>query len=90
MARAGEVGAKVPEEVEEGEHGVGLAAAEVGLGLHHGVAARSGEAPEGVAEEATEAFGEEGTAEELAQVAVLALALAPVDLGGSAANSACS
>jgi hypothetical protein len=69
------------EEVAEGEHGVRLATAEVGLKLHHGVAARAREAPEGVAKETPEAFGKEGAAEELARVAVFALAFAPVDLG---------
>ena len=58
---------------------MGLAATEVGLQLHYGVAACAEEAPEGVGEETPEALSEEGTAEELTGVAVLALA--PVDLG---------
>ena len=64
----------------EGEHGVGLAAAEVGLQLDDRIAAGAGQAFDRAEEQAFEAFGDEGAAEELGGVFVLVGALVLVDL----------
>ena len=68
------------EQVIERQHRVRLAAAEVGLELHDRVAALPGEALHRADEQALEALGEVGAAEELDWVAVLVRALAEVHL----------
>ncbi len=60
-------------EVVEGQHGVGLAAAEGGLELNHGLAAAAGHPGEGLGEQPLHAGGHVGAAEELHGVLVLAL-----------------
>ena len=64
----------------QGQHGVGLAAAEVGLELHHRIAAPSGEAPHRRGEQPLQALGQEGAPEELVGVAVLVRPLAQMHL----------
>ena len=68
------------EEVVEREHGVGLAAAEVGLELHHRVAAVAGEPAHRADQQALQALGEIGAAEELDRLPVLVRPLAQVHL----------
>ena len=64
----------------ERQHRVGLAAAEVGLELHHRVAALAREALHAAHEQALQALGEVGAAEELLRLLVLVRALAQVHL----------
>ena len=64
----------------ERQHRVGLAAPEVGLQLHHRVAAFSGEALGAAGKQPPETFGKEGAPEELPGVAVLLGALAQMHL----------
>ena len=64
----------------ERQHRVGLAAAEVGLELHHRVAALARDALHAADEQALEALGEVGAAEELRGLAVLVRAFAQVHL----------
>jgi len=66
--------------VVDGEHRVGLAAAEVGLELHHRVAALAREALHAAHEQALQTLGEIGAAEELLRLLGLVRALAQVDL----------
>ena len=68
------------EEMVEGQHRVGLAAAEVGLELDDRLSAEAAEAFHPVCEEALEAVGRVGAAEELGRVAVFGDALAEVHL----------
>jgi len=68
------------EEVVERQHGVRLAAAEVGLQLDDRITARAGEALQGVGEQVGQAVGEEGAPEELGRIAVLATAFAIMHL----------
>jgi hypothetical protein len=66
----------------QGEHRVGLAAAEVGLQLDHRVAARlAGQASERALEQAGQALGQIGAAEELDRIAVFLGRVAPRHLG---------
>ena len=67
-------------EVIEGEHGVGLAAAEVGLQLHDGFAALAVQALQSICQQAAQTLGEVGAAEEFGRVAVFGGALAEMDL----------
>ena len=62
-------------EVVQGEHRVGLAAAEVGLQLHHRIAGRAGQPPHRAGEHALQALGQEAAPEELDRVVVLVGAL---------------
>ena len=64
----------------ERQHRVRLAAPEVGLQLHHRVAAFAGEALDAARQQPLQAFGEERAPEELPGVAVLLRALAQVNL----------
>ena len=73
-------GLRAGEEVVEGEHGVGLAAAEVGLQLHDGFAALAVQALQSICQQAAQALGEVGAAEEFGRVAVFGGALAEMDL----------
>ena len=66
--------------VVEGEHGVGLAAAEVGLKLHHRIAPRAGEPAGGTDEERAQAVGQVGASEELPGITVLRRCAAGMDL----------
>ena len=69
----------------QGQHRVGLAAAEVGLQLDHRVSGLAIEAKQGDAQQILEATGDVGAAEELGRVGVFraALALAHlVEVGG--------
>ena len=78
---AGQVGGRdAGEEVIERQHGVGLAAAKVGLELHHRVAALSAEPAHPVHQHLLEALGQVGALEESHRVAVLVRALALVHL----------
>src|SRR5690606_41890720 len=52
------------EQVVQGQHGVGLAAAEVGLELDHGVAALARQAAHGVDQQPLQALGEVGARSE--------------------------
>ena len=73
-------GDAVSAEVEQREHRVGLAAAEVGLQLHDRVAAPAGEPLHRADEHLREALGQIGAPEELDGVAVLIGPLAEVHL----------
>ncbi len=53
------------------EHRVGLAAAEVGLQLHHRIAALAGESLDRTHQQSLQALGKIGAAEELDRIAVL-------------------
>ena len=64
----------------EGQHGVGLAAAEVGLQLHDGLAALAVQALESICQQTSQALGQVGAAEELGWVAVLGGTLAEMYL----------
>ena len=64
----------------ERQHGVGLAAAEVGLELHHRIAAPAGETAHRAHQHRLQALGEVGAAEELDRVAVLVGPFAQVHL----------
>ena len=58
------------EEVIQCQHRVRLAAAKIGLELHHRIAPRAGESMHCADEELRQAFGEESAAEELDRLAV--------------------
>ena len=77
---ASSLGCDAGEQVVERQHRVGLAAAEVGLELHHRVAALAGEALHRADQQPLQALGEIGAAEELDRVAVLVRALAQMHL----------
>ena len=66
--------------VIERQHGVGLAAAEVGLKFDHRIAARAGESFSRADQKRAEAVGEIGAAEELLRIAVFRRRAAGVDL----------
>ena len=66
-------------EVMEREHGVGLAAAEIGLKPDHGLPTPSGETRQRRAEDQPEALRHVGDAEERGRVAVLLAALTLID-----------
>ena len=68
------------EQVVERQHRVGLAAAEVGLELHHRVAALARDALHAAHEQALQALGEVGAAEELLRLLVLVRAFAQMHL----------
>jgi hypothetical protein len=69
---ARELRRELPEEqVVEGDHGVRLAAPEVGLELHHRVASGPGEAPDRVHEQALQVLREVRPPEELHRILVL-------------------
>ena len=68
------------EQVVQGQHRVSLAAAEVGLKLHHRIAAPAGKAMHGPEQQPPQAFGEVGAPKKLHRVAVLVRALAEVNL----------
>ena len=72
------VGAR--DQVVEGQHRVRLAAAEVGLELHHRVTRPVGHAPRGPGQQPPQALRHERPPEELGGVAVLGRAAAEVDL----------
>ena len=75
-------GSSWPADVVKGEHGVGFAAAEVGLQLDHRVAARlTRQAPERALKEPGQAVGHVGATEELDGVAILAGGITALDLG---------
>ena len=81
LVDAGQTGrAHSGEQVEERQHRVGLATAEVGLELHDRVAARSRQPLHGAGQQPPQAVGEEGAAEELHRVAVLVRSFIQVDL----------
>ena len=73
-------GADPREQVVEGQHRVGLAAAEVGLELDHRVAAGPGHPLDASHQQALEAVGEVGPPEELSGLPILVAAFAQVDL----------
>ena len=68
------------EQVVQGQHRVGFAAAEVGLKLHHRIAALVAEAAGRPDQQPLQTFGEVGAPEKLHRVAVLVRALAEVNL----------
>ncbi len=68
------------EQVVQRHHGVGLAAAEVGLELYHRVAALPDNSPVGAHQQFFQTLGEVGPPEELGGVAVLVTSLPQVDL----------
>jgi len=55
----------------KGQHGVGFAAAEVGLKLHHRIAALARQPQKRIAQKLAQAAGNEGAGEKLPRVAVL-------------------
>ena len=73
-------GRSAGEQVIERQHRVGLAAAEVGLELHHRVAALAGEALHRADQQPLQALGEIGAAEELHRVPVLVRPFAEMHL----------
>ena len=62
------------------QHGVGLAAAKIGLKLDHRIAARVGESLGGADQKRAEAVGEVGAAKELPRIAVFRRRAAGMDL----------
>ena len=82
-------GAAPGEQVVERQHRVGLAAAEVGLELHDRVAALAGEALHGADQQALQALGEVGAAEELRGFRYSSDPSPRCTCQRSAANSAC-
>ena len=64
----------------EGQHGVGLAAAEIGLQLNDRIATPSGKATRRPDQHSLQAFGQVGTAKELDRVPVLIRAFAQMHL----------
>jgi hypothetical protein len=78
---AGQLGRRdAREQVVERQHRVRLAAAEVGLQLHHRVAAAGGEALHRADQHPLQAFGQVGAAEELYRVPVFVCPLAQMHL----------
>ena len=73
-------GRRAAEQVIERQHRVGLAAAEIGLELHHRVAALAGQALDAADQQALEALGQKGAAEELGRFAVFVAAFAQMHL----------
>ena len=73
-------GLRAGKEVVEGEHGVRLAAAEVGLQLDDGLAALAIQAQQSICQQASQTLGQVGAAEELGRVAVFGGTLAEMDL----------
>ena len=69
-------GLRAREQVIESEHGVGLAAAEVGLQLHDGLAALAVQALQSICQQTCQALGQVGAAEEFGRVAVFGGTLA--------------
>ena len=67
-------------QVIEGQHGMGLAAAEIGLQLHDGIAALAGQAAHRPDQHPLQAFGQVGTAEELDRIPVFSRAFAQMHL----------
>ena len=61
------------------QHGMGLAAAEIGLQADHRIAALAGQAPDGRGEYAPQALGRIGNAEERRRIDILLAAFAQVD-----------
>ena len=77
---ASSLGCDAGEQVVERQHRVRLAAAEVGLELHHRVAALAARCAARADEQALQALGEVGAAEELGRLLVLVRALAQMHL----------
>ena len=73
-------GRRAGEQVVEGQHGVGLAAAEIGLQLNDRIAAASGKAAHRTDQHSLQALGQVGTAKELDRVPVLVRTFAQVHL----------
>ena len=62
------------------QHRVRLAAAEVGLQLHHRVASRTCQTPRGSFQQTSQAFGEIRAAEELLWISILVRTLSKMNL----------